>query len=42
MWVLGIPQKQAKHFDPLPLHPLVTHALSTQDQHRGALPLSAC
>jgi hypothetical protein len=42
MWVLVIPQKQANHIDPLPLHPLVTHALSTRDQHRSAPPLPAC
>jgi hypothetical protein len=42
MWVLVIPQKQANHFDPLPHHLLVTHALSTRDQHRSAPPLSVC
>jgi hypothetical protein len=42
IWVLGIPQKQANHFDPLPLHLPVTHVLSTRDQHRGAPPLSIC
>jgi hypothetical protein len=34
--------KQANYFDPLPLHPLVTHVLSTRDQHRSVPPLPAC
>jgi hypothetical protein len=42
MWVLLIHKKQANHFDPLPLHHLVTHTLSTRDQHTSVPTLPVC
>jgi hypothetical protein len=36
------PFRPTSSHNPLPLHPLVTHALSTRDQHRSVPPLPAC